>query len=506
MGSNDIFQTALYFIVEETTSINQEIIAKKMLELSMIKKRYADLKARVEKGITPEMQANVEGKPVPCLKELRSEMEKAYAVSLYLFKSLWWGVFSKLNPTQFPELSAMMLDANGELRTSYDEFAGTVAAMDFHGYTQFSKDIKYNKTPLLEFGNVMPQKIEQICTVCRCLVYEMEGDMLIIIGPENPYYIFNAVLYIIEMCRQKSFDPKSDPRRTHGVDIKNPMIKPFELNAAVATGGRIVINKNGHIIGSLISEASRILKVINTKKPDKAGIMFSEKIMRKLEKAKETPVAGHVSVDNFTISEPIFVDVKGTRLFIREVYIETKNYIEDTTEYSSKLNEEIKKNTPTKWHNILSYYLNMILACLEDVKITVNIGNETYTSEKLKNILKVKFYEWTTTPTPAIINDIVKISSILFNASEEIRDVVAIYQEYVTENYSFIAKRLEEFYHISLKKEAAQFPNKQKVLQFYDQEMSAIKLKFPAKRLIENLFSNDKAQSQMMDAPYLGKK
>lgn len=503
---NDQFKVAIYYLAEESTSINNDIALKKIDNILIIKNKYNDLKIKITKIIPNDLTESIENRQFNCNEELQRQLDKSFNISLHLFKLNWWGSFSKINPKEFPELSKMMLNQTGDLLRSYDDFPGTVATLDFHGYTQFSKDIKYNKTPLIEFGNILPQKIEQICTKCKSIVYEMEGDALIIIGPENPVYVVNAVLSIIELCRQKPFNSKSDPRSFHGIDIKNPMIKPFEINAAVSTGGRVFINKNGHIIGSLISEASRILKIINTKKPNKSGIIFSEKAFRKLEKLKEIQSGCHISIFDFAIGDPFNVDVKGIRLNIREAYLERKKYIDDTKEFTTKLSEEIKKNNPGKWHNILSYYLNLVLAGIDDVKCNLQIGAEFYSPDKIHKILKSKFYEWLSNPTPNIINDILKITSLLYNSSEEIRDITAVYHEFIQENYTFIAKRLEDFYLASLRKEASSSPNTRKTLENYEQELNNLKVKFPAKRIMENILGSKKTENQLMDVPYMGKK
>ncbi len=505
-NSSSIYQTTLYYLIEESININHDITTKKIEDITALKKRYLELKNKLFKIIPNDLTETIENRQIKCHKELQYQLDKSYNVSLQLYKLNWWGSFSKINTKDFPELSKMMLYQDGGLLRSFDDFPGTVATMDFHGYTQFSKDIKYNKTPLIEFGNILPQKIEQICAQCKTIVYEMEGDALILIGPENPIYVINAVLCIIELCRQKPFNPKSDPRLFHGIDIKNPMIKPFEINAAISTGGRVFINKNGHIIGSLISETSRILKIINTKKPNKSGIIFSEKLYRKLEKFKNTLTGCHVSIFDFSVGDPFNVDVKGIRLNIREAYLENKKYIDDTKEFTTKLAEEIKKNNPGKWHNILSYYLNLVLAGINDVKCNIQIGAEAYRPDKIHKILKTKFYEWLSSPAPSIINEILKITSLLYNASEEIRDITAVYHEFIQENYTFIAKRLEDFYLASLRKEASVAPSTKKTLESYEQELNNLKIKFPTKRIMENLLSGKKVENQLMDVPYIGKK
>jgi hypothetical protein len=505
-GNEHLFGVVLNNIIKNVNEINFQIVSRKINSILTIKKFFVLLKKNVEETIPKNLVIPYKNRNIDCYQELNNEIENQFNISTQLFKSYWWGEFSGLNKTKFPELYSMMVDQNGDLLRSFDDFSGTVAVMDFHGYTEFSKDIKYNKTPLQEFGDIMPQKIETICSFCKCIVYEMEGDALIIIGPENPIFIFDAVLCIIELCRQKPFNPNSNPKAFHHIDISNPMIKPFEINAAVTTGGKVFINKNGRIIGSLISEASRISKIINTKKPNKSGILISEKLYRKYEKYKDTPTNSHVSINSFSISDPFLVDVKGTRLNLREIYLEQRNYIDDTNNTSKKLAEEIKKNNPSKWQNILSFYINLLTACLNDIKTNIQYGKENYNQDKIKKRLEMLFYEWISNPTPETIRELLRISDAIFEVSEEIRDVASIYHDFVHENYHFIAERLEEFYQASLEKECQTSMQTKKNVELYKKELERIKTKFPAKRILSTIFSNDKINSQMLDVPYMGKK
>jgi|GEM_PF-1435577 len=504
--NNSIFEMNLYNVFKSCSEINSLIVNKKIKSILTIKKSYLALKNKTEETLPKNMIVSLKGKDINCYDEIQNELERSYNISIQLFKSYWWGEFSRLNSKKFPELYSMMVDQNGDILRSYDDFRGTVATMDFHGYTQFSKDLKYNKTPLQEFGDILPQKIEHICTICKSIVYEMEGDALIIIGPENPIYIFNAVLCVIELCKQKPFKPNVNPKIFHRIEINNPMIKPFEINAAITTGGRVFINRNGHIIGTLLSEASRILKIINTKKPNKSGIIINDKIHRKLDRYKNTVTNCHLSIFDFDVSDPFIVDVKGTRLNIREIYLEKKKYIEDTKEYSKKLSEEIKKKNASKWQNILSYYINLVTTCLNDIKCTFKIGTETFTNDKIKKRLEILFYDWLSNPTLNTIKDILRITSNLYDNSEEIRDVTAVYHEFVQENFNFIVKRLDEFYESSLKKEGEISPSTRRIVDGYENELEKLKSKFPIRRILGSLLSTEMINSQMQEVPYMGKK
>jgi hypothetical protein len=499
------FHETLIKVIKIANEINSNILTKKISNVIEIKKNYLYLKKIIENKIPDDMMIDYEGKSINCRNELLEETDKKYAISLKFFRSIHWGVFAQLNPKRFPELYEMMVNQNGELVSSFDDFKGTVAVMDFHGYTKFSNEIKYNKTPLQEFGDILPQKIELICTLCRTLVYESEGDALILIGPENPVYIFNAAVLIIELARQRVLNPKSNPKNFHNIEIKNPLIKPFEMNAAITTGGETFINSQGDIIGTIISEASRILKIINTKMPNKSGILLSEKVYRKFEKYKAVKTDTIVTIEDFKIGVPILVDVKGMRVNIREVYLDEKEY-KITGEVNSKnLIEEIRKKNSSKWYNIFIYFIKLLLSTLHDIKCSVTISGEELNQDKIDMLLNEKLYEWVNDTSPDSIRTTLRITSILYKNVPEIRDAIAIYYEYIQENYYFIAEKLENFYAEQMKKEEQSLPSIKKLVENYSSEMRRIKKRILPKRILETTLSDTRLNELLMDVPYIGK-
>jgi hypothetical protein len=504
---HNIFQNSLLKVLNTVNDINFYIFTGKLNTISEIKKQYISLKNSVDQSMPETCTITLEGKNVNCKKELYREIEKAYSLSLRVFKEKAWGQFAGINPKNYPELYSMMVDQNGDLSRSFDNFHGTVAVMDFHGYTQFSNDIKYNKTPLQEFGDVLPAKIETICQICKSVVYEMEGDAIILIGPENPVYIMNAVLSIIEISRQKPLKQGADPGKSHGITIKNPLMKPFEMNAAITTGGETYINHNGRIVGSLISEAHRILKIINTKKPYKSGILMSDKVVRKLEKSKSSQsVPWHVSPHDFTIGPVVAVDVKGMRLHIREMFLEEKGYIGSSQDYQAKLVDEIKKKSPSKWYNILITYVNLVLTAMKNVKFSIKLGAEELKQDRVKVLLMDKLEAWISQPSAETIYGILKICDLIFRNSEEVKDVTAVYNEFIQENYTFIARTLEDFYEGSMKKETENNPQLKKVVDLYNLELKKMKKRFLPRRILETVLSDENLTSQLMPVPYMGKK
>jgi hypothetical protein len=505
-SANQFFQEVLIKIIRASNEINTNIITKKVTSIIDVKKHFLVFKKIIDAQVPKDLMISYEGKPINCYDELNSELEKFYSISLNFFRSQNWGIFSKLTPKKFPELYDMMIDKNGDLLRTYDDFKGTVAVMDFHGYTKFSNEIKYNKTPLLEFGTILPQKIEAICTLCKCIVYESEGDALIMIGPENPVYIFNAVLSIIELARQKALNPKCNPKDFHNIEIFNPMIKPFEMNAAITTGGETFINSNGDIIGTIISEASRILKIINTKMPEKSGIIVSEKVYRKLDKNKETQTGCHLTVFDFKTSFPFLVDVKGMRLNIREIYIEEREYLPFVKLYTNDLIEEMKKKTPSKLFNIFVLYLRLLISALTRIKCIVQISGEELNQDKIKFILEARLKEWNESCSSETIRNVLKIASVLYNSVNEIKDVTAIFHDYIQENFFYIAEKLDAFFLEAIKREETNTPSLKKAMENYNSEMKRARSRLIPRRVLETVLLDTNLNKQLMDVPYMGKK
>lgn len=503
---NIVYQDILLKIIKEVNEINYLILTKKASSIIDVKRNFLKLKRDVETLIPKDLTITHENYEVNAQKELLDEIEKLYSVSLKFFKTLNWGDFAKLNNKKFPELYEMLVDKDGELLRIYDDFNGTVAVMDFHGYTQFSNDVKYNKTPLQEFGNNLPQKIEHICTLCRTIVYEIEGDALILIGPENPIFIFNAVLSIIELARQKEFNPSINPKVFHNIDIKNSMIKPFEMNAAITTGGETFINKKGNIIGTVISEASRMLKIISIKKNNRSGIIVSDKVYRRLEKFRGTESNCHLSIFDFKSSAPILIDVKGMRLNIREIYIEIKNYISENEPHTIKLIDEIKKKTTAKWFNIFICYIKLLISTVSNVRFSIKLGDEIFNQDKIKYLLNEKLGLWMQESNPDIIRDVLNLAKVLLNNIAEVRDSIAIFYDYIEENYKLIAEKLELYYLDNLRQEENRDSSFKKIVTNYNGEIRKLRTRILPRRILETVLSDVNFTNHLIETPYIGKK
>ncbi|MCG8570487.1 MAG: hypothetical protein MJB14_10140, partial [Spirochaetes bacterium] len=450
MASN-ILDDLLIDIVKEVNELNYAIITRKIQSITQVKKKFILLKAKVDQTVS---QLEKIEKYKQTILEVKEELEKLYAVSTKIYKSYYWGEFGKLNKKNYSELYTTMIDKNGDLLRVYDDFQGTVAIMDFHGYTKFSNEIKYNKTPLMEFGEKLPEKITNICKKCHSIVYEVEGDSLILIGPKNPHYVLTAVLFIIELVRQKEIKKDSKSKTFHGYEIKNAMIKRFEMNAAIATGGETFINNKGFLIGGIIAEASRLLKICNLKKPISSGVIISEKVYRSLEKYKDENIfAKHFNVFDFSISDPYLVDVKGMRLKLREIFIDKCIAYEVAKDFINTLIKQVNNKNSVKWNNILITYCQILVNILYRINMSIRYEDKDLNSKKIALLLEEKTALWINNPYPEILYDILRISELVYQNSNEIRDMTAIYHKYISDNYTIIYERLESFYHSILEGE-----------------------------------------------------
>ncbi|HBD95198.1 MAG: hypothetical protein A2015_04665 [Spirochaetes bacterium GWF1_31_7] len=492
-------------IYKRVNLLNAELSAKKIDSVDCLKKSYIKLKEDVFLIISkdPELEANqdLKGKVV---KVINDELDNSYQISYSIFKKFFWGEFEKLNEKSYPELWSILVDKDGELHRVFDDFPVTIAMMDFHGYTKFSNDIKYNKTPLMEFGEGLPAKIQEICRKCHSFVYEIEGDSLIIIGPENPYFVMTAVVSIIELAKQKTLFQNSNLKAYYNIELKNPMIKKFEMNAAITTGGQVFINNKGSLIGAVISEASRILKIINMKKPEMSGVIISDKIHRNMERFKNEP--GYFFLSPNSISNPYLVDVKGMRLKIREFFIEDKKYVKICDGYTLELYKLMKLKNPSKWYNIIIIYTKMVVEVLKTVSVNLKIDRNEYTGEGLVYMLEEYMVRWINRPTPDIARKLIDIINKVYLNCNDVKDVIAIYYEFVNDNFSVILSRLDNFYENTLLKEKEKNRKLKILVDEYSAEIDNLKTRYFPRRMFETLLSNSTVIEEISDIPYIGKR
>ncbi len=484
--------------------IHYKILTRKITSIIDIKKAYSAFIKSV--NLSPSDIADIGDQKISVKQELMSEVEKQYSLSLRFYKYNTWGEFAKINKNNYPQMSQTLISESGDLIRTFDSFPGTVAMMDFHGYTKFSNDIKYNKTPLKEFGDGIPQKLEIICKKFNTIIYELEGDALVLVGPENPYYITNAVLCIIELAKQKPFNKNKNPKSTHGIEINNPMIKKFEMNGAIVTGGETYINNKGKIIGTIVAEASRMLTVINMKHPMQSGLMISDKVYRNYETFKNKQIKNHINIFDFNITKPFLVDVKGIRLNMREVHLEDKNFHADVEGFTAKITDEIKKKTVSKWFNIIVDYVRIIMAALTTVKLSITVGDEVYTTKSLSTKLYQLLDTWVREANPEIIRQLLLITNELYRTTPEIREVTAIYHDFINENYTHIAEKLESYFEENLRHEEESSPSLKKTLVSSELEMQKIKNRLFQRRIIETILNDALLSEKLYDIPYIGKK
>lgn len=493
------------FFIEITKTIdeiNADLTARKITTLEKLKKKYLELKNRILHTIDQDNSSKLnKGKLFELLAE---QLEKSYHVSYDIFKEFCWGRFSKLNKAEYPELYELLVDKNGDLHRLHDDFSGTVAMMDFHGYTKFSNNVKYNKTPLLEFGEGIPTKIFTICKQCRSFVYELEGDSLIIIGPQNPYWVLSAVICIMELARQKNFFNENILRNRFGIELKNPTIQPFNMTASITTGGKIFINYHGNIVGSIISEASRILSIINQKKPSKPGIMVSNKISRILEKKKNEPQFFPINLNN--LSNPYLIDVKGMRLKIQEFFLESQPYIKMCDFYTIELYKMLKIKNPSKWYNIIVLYTRLAMEVLKNVDVVVPFDEGDRNSSGLILILEEYIARWIDRPSADIARGLIDTINRIYSRSDDVRDVLAVYYEYINDSFILIISRLEKFYEDAISNERTKDKRFKSIYDTYSSETEKLKNRYFPRRVFETVLENSTLIDNMREIPYIGKK
>lgn len=484
--------------------LNSDLVLKKISTVEDLKKKYVELRNNLAKVISSDEDLSKnQAEKEKIFKLLVEELERNYHLAYETFKNFNWGEFEKLNKNIYPELWSIMIDKNGDLRRVFDNFPGTVAMMDFHGYTKFSNDIKYNKTPLMEFGETLPAKIKDICKRCRSFVYEIEGDSLIIIGPENPYFVITAVIGITEIAKQMPLFKDSNPKGYFDIDLKNPMIKKFEMNAAITTGGETFINKKGSLIGCVISEASRILKIINLKKPKKSGILISDKVYRNMEKFKNEP--GYVGVNLDNISNPYLIDVKGMRLKIREFYLDDKKYIKMCDYYMMELYKLLKIKNPSKWYNIIINYTKLVTEVLKNVNVTAVVDKNEYNSEGLVYILEEFLVRWINRPTPDVARQLIDSINRIYDVCDEVRDAISIYYEYINDNFFIIIAKFEKFYSDILDAEKSKNRKLKLLIDEYNSEIDKLKTRYFPRRIFETVLADSHLLDNISEVPYIGK-
>lgn len=487
-------------VQNKINSINNKLLTKEIFTLEKLRESYLEVKTEITKEFRKHNK-DLHGEDA---SQIIKTLQSCFKTSLSIYKQCCWGKFANLNKEDFPELYQLLTDKNGDLHRVHDDFAGTVAMMDFHGYTKFSNSVKYNKTPLMEFGESLPAKILSICKKCHSLTYELEGDAIIIIGPQNPYWVLTAVMSIMELARQKLLFKNDDISEHYNLKLKNPAIQPFEMNASITSGGKIFINYEGNLIGSTISEASRILSIINLKKPHTSGIMLSDKVARDLVKATNTPQIHPINLNN--LGNPYLIDVKGMRVKIRELALEQKSYAKLATQYSEELYKLLKVTSPSKWFNILVLYVKLTKCVLEKIDISITLEDGSYNSSNLIYDLDLYTAYWHEHPSAEIARHILSRINIIYDKSSDVRDTIAIYREYINDNFDLIINYLDNFYNEILTTESKRDRRFKELCDSYHRETDRLRNRYLPRRIFETVLANSHLINNMQDLPYIGKK
>lgn len=494
--------TALFFanMQSKINEINNLLLTKQIFTLEKLREQYLAVKSEIVKELK-RTNEDIHGKDATAAIKM---LQQNFKISLSIYKQRCWGKFAALNEKDFPELYKLLTDKNGDLQRVHDDFTGTVAMMDFHGYTKFSNNVKYNKTPLMEFGESLPAKILSICKKCHSLTYELEGDAIIIIGPQNPYWVLTAVMSIMELARQKLIFENDDISQYYNLKLRNPAIQPFEMNASITSGGKVFINYEGNLIGSTISEASRILSIINLKKPHTSGIMVSDKVARDLEKSVNEPQIHPIDLKN--LGNPYLIDVKGMRVKIRELVLEQKSYAKLANQYSEELYKLMKIASPSKWFNMLVLYVKLTKCVLEKIDISVALKDGVYNSQNLIYDLNLYTAYWNEHPSAEIARHILTRIDIIYNKSSDVRDTIAIYREYINDNFDLIINYLDNFYNEILETESKRDRRFKALCESYHRENDRLLNRYLPRRIFETVLADSHLIDNMQDLPYIGKK
>ena len=194
------------------------------------------------------------------------------------------------------------------------------------------------------------------------------------------------------------------------------------------------------------------------------------------------------------------------RLNIREIYIEIKNYISENEPHTIKLIDEIKKKTTAKWFNIFICYIKLLISTVSNVRFSIKLGDEIFNQDKIKYLLNEKLGLWMQESNPDIIRDVLNLAKVLLNNIAEVRDSIAIFYDYIEENYKLIAEKLELYYLDNLRQEENRDSSFKKIVTNYNGEIRKLRTRILPRRILETVLSDVNFTNHLIETPYIGKK
>ena len=146
------------------------------------------------------------------------------------------------------------------------------------------------------------------------------------------------------------------------------------------------------------------------------------------------------------------------------------------------------------------------MATLTTVKVTITIGEEVYNTKTLNHKMYHLMDTWLREANPEIIRELLIITNELYRTTPEVREVTAIYHDFINENYTHIADKLDAYFAENLRREEEGSPSLKKILIAYDVALQKIKDRVFQRRIIETILSDPMLNEKLYNTPYIGKK
>jgi hypothetical protein len=232
--------------------------------------------------------------------------------------------------------------------------------------------------------------------------------------------------------------------------------------------------------------------------------MVSDKVARDLEKYNNTPQIHPIDLKN--LGNPYLIDVKGMRVKIRELAIEQKNYAKLANQYSEELYKLLKIKNPSKWFNILVLYVQLTKCVLEKIDVSITAEDGTYNSANLIYDLNLYTAYWNERPSAEVARHILSRIDAIYEKSSDVRDTIAIYREYINDNFELIINYLDNFYNKIIETESKRDRRFKTLYDSFHRETDRLRLRYLPRRIFETVLANSHLINNMQDLPYIGKK
>ena len=191
---------------------------------------------------------------------------------------------------------------------------------------------------------------------------------------------------------------------------------------------------------------------------------------------------------------------------VRELALEQKSYAKLATQYSEELYKLLKVTSPSKWFNILVLYVKLTKCVLEKIDISITLEDGSYNSSNLIYDLDLYTAYWHEHPSAEIARHILSRINIIYDKSSDVRDTIAIYREYINDNFDLIINYLDNFYNEILTTESKRDRRFKELCDSYHRETDRLRNRYLPRRIFETVLANSHLINNMQDLPYIGKK